>query len=190
MSTFRQLAFAFGSVVCLVLAVNATTPPASKIAPAGVFDLDSDPISSSSRLEKRVVVESDGWRLVGELRIPRASRPMSAVILLNKANGDRKVYVELAQRLADRGIASLRIDLRGHGESINKGKFVPFQENSTDILKDTDKDIVSVIEYLSSVKGIDAKRIGVVGASYSGEEMAVAGRQRGYAKAYVALSPG
>ena len=140
--------------------------------------------------ETRVVIENDGWKLIGDLLIPKAKKAVPAVVLLNKANGNRTVYVNLARHLAENGIASLRVDLRGHGESINKGKFVPFQENSTDVLSNTDTDIFAVTEYLKSAKEIDPNQIGVVGASYSGEEMAAAARKNGYAKAYVALSPG
>lgn len=140
--------------------------------------------------EKQVVIENDGWKLVGDLKIPKSKKPAPAVILLNKANGTRKVYENLAKHLAENGVASLRIDLRGHGESINRGKFVPFQENSPDILNDNDKDIFVITQYLKTVKGIDATRIGYVGASYSSEEMAVSARKNGYGKAYIALSPG
>ncbi len=138
----------------------------------------------------RVVIENDGWKLVGDLQMPKSKNPVPAVILLNKANGDRKVYEKLANHLAVNGIASLRIDLRGHGESINKGKFVPFQENPPEVLNDNDQDIFAVTRYLKTLKRIDAARIGFVGASYSGEEMAISARKNGYGKAYVALSPG
>jgi dienelactone hydrolase len=141
-------------------------------------------------VERRVVIENDGWQLIGDLLIPKSKKLIPAVILLNKANGSRKIYENLARYLAQNGIASLRVDLRGHGESVNKGKFVPFQENSPDILSNTDTDISAVSEYLKAVKGIDKGRIGFVGASYSGEEMAVAARKHSYGKAYVALSPG
>lgn len=140
--------------------------------------------------ETRVVIENDGWKLIGNLLIPKSKKAVPAVILLNKANGNRMVYESLARHLAENGIASLRVDLRGHGESINKGKFVPFQENAPDVLNDTDKDISAITQYLKVTKGIDTARIGFVGASYSGEEMAVSARKSGYAKAYVALSPG
>ncbi len=43
---------------------------------------------------------------------------------------------------------------------------------------------------LRSHARIDGDRIGIVGASYSGEEMAEAGRAQGYAQGYVTLSPG
>ena len=140
--------------------------------------------------ETRVVIENDGWKLVGELLVPKSKKPVPAVILLNKANGNRRIYEKLARHLTNNGIASLRVDLRGHGESINKGKFVPFQENSPDILNDNDKDIFAITQYLKAAKGIDSNRIGLVGASYSGAEMAVSGRKNGFEKAYVALSPG
>jgi len=141
-------------------------------------------------LETRIVVESEGWKIIGDLLIPKARRPVPAVILLNKANGDRKVYEKLAKDLEDQGIASLRVDLRGHGESTNRGKFVPFQENAAWIMENADKDISAVFQYLKKVKGVDSSRIGFVGASYTGEEMAVSARKSGYGKAYVALSPG
>jgi dienelactone hydrolase len=141
--------------------------------------------------ETRVVIENDGWQLVGDLLIPKAKKPVPAVVLLNKANGSRAVYENLARHLAENGIASLRVDLRGHGESINKGKFgEPFDEKMRSLLVGSDTDITVTLNYLKKVKGIDANQIGLVGASYSGEEMSVAARKNGYAKAYVALSPG
>jgi dienelactone hydrolase len=140
--------------------------------------------------EKRVAVESNGWRIVGDLLVPKVRRPVPAVILLNKAAGDRKVYERLARHLAENGIASLRIDLRGHGESINKGKFVPGNQDSLVLIEGTNEDVTAAFRYLKTVAGIDTQKIGFVGASYSGEEMAVSARKYGYAKAYVALSPG
>jgi alpha-beta hydrolase superfamily lysophospholipase len=45
--------------------------------------------------------------------------------MLNKTAGDRDIYRNLAMQLAERGIASLRLDLRDHGSSINQGQFIP-----------------------------------------------------------------
>ena len=75
--------------------------------------------------ETRVVLASDGWRLVGDLLLPTMEHPAPAVLMLNKADGTRAAYEGLARLLAERGIASLRIDLRAHGESTNLGRFVP-----------------------------------------------------------------
>lgn len=146
---------------------------------------------SANVKETRIVIENDGWQLIGNLLIPKSKKLVPAVILLNKANGSRTVYEKLAKHLAENGIASLRLDLRAHGESINKGAFgAPFDEKMRSLLLGSDTDISAALDYLKKVKGIDVNRIGFVGASYSGEEMMVSARKNGYGKAYVALSPG
>lgn len=137
---------------------------------------------------ERITIESGEWKIVGNLTLPKAATPLAAVILLNKAAGDRTAYTALADQLARYGIGSLRIDLRGHGESINRGRFVPTE--GTAILKDTERDIAAAHEWLRKDKRVDAARIGFVGASYSGEMMMQAARINGYGAAYVALSPG
>lgn len=143
--------------------------------------------------EKRIIIENGGWQLVGDLLIPESDKSVPAVILLNQANGTRKVYANFARHLARNGIASLRIDLRAHGESINKGQFGPpfgADEKMRALITGSDTDVTAAVNYLKKLVGIDPKRIGLVGASYSGEEMMVAARKNGYEKAYIALSPG
>lgn len=58
------------------------------------------------------------------------------------------------------------------------------------LIWDAEQDVLAAHEYLRRHTLIDADRIAIVGASYSGEEMAEAGRLGKYATAYVALSPG
>lgn len=137
---------------------------------------------------ERVVIESEGWKIVGDLLVPRSPRPVPAVLMLNGVARDRTPYRELADELARLGIASLRVDLRGHGESTNLGKFVPYQTLS--LLEESDRDVAAALELLRGDKRIDPARVGLVGASYSGEAMMVAGKRNGYGAAYVALSPG
>jgi predicted alpha/beta hydrolase len=124
-----------------------------------------------------VTVDSDGWQLVGDLTVPTADDPIPAVLMLNQAAGDRVVYAKLARHLADRGIASLRLDLRGHGESTNLGVFTPGEHRRDPLIWDAEVDVAAAHAYLKADPRLDAGRIGIVGASYSGEEM-------------VALSPG
>ncbi len=140
--------------------------------------------------DARVMLESDGWHLVGNLMLPETGQPVPAVLLLNKAAGDRGAYVALARQLADRQIASLRLDLRGHGESTNLGRFVPGAEPRSAMIWDAEADVWAAQQFLRDYPGIDGNRLGIVGGSYSGEEMAEAGRRYAYAQAYVALSPG
>jgi dienelactone hydrolase len=54
----------------------------------------------------------------------------------------------------------------------------------------SNNDVTAAVSYLRSVKEIDRTRIAFVGASFSGEQMAIAARKSGYGKAYVELSPG
>jgi dienelactone hydrolase len=84
----------------------------------------------------------------------------------------------------------LRLDLRGHGESINLGRFVPGEQPRSPMIWDAEVDVWAAHQYLQAQARLDGERIGIVGGSYSGEEMAEAGRLQGYARAYVALSPG
>jgi len=144
----------------------------------------------SGPAEETVVLESDGWRLVGDLVLPPGDVPTPAVLLLNQAAGERTVYAALAARLVERGIASLRLDLRGHGESTNLGRFVPGDPEARKHIGAADADVVVAVGYLADHPAIDGARLAVVGASYSGEGVAEAGRTHGYAHAYVVLSPG
>jgi pimeloyl-ACP methyl ester carboxylesterase len=138
----------------------------------------------------RVVIENESWRLVGDLRLPASSFPVPIVLLLNEAAGDRRSYAGLAEQLASRGVASLRLDLRGHGESTNLGRFEPGASPRDPLIWDAESDVAAAYRYLVALDMIDPSRIGVVGASYSGEEAAEAGRLIGHAALYVLLSPG
>ena len=100
---------------------------------------------------------------------------------------------QLAQQLAARGIASLRLDLPGHGESTNLGRFIPSEVDEAgreQMIWESNIDVAAAHQFLKNYPGIDPDRIGMIGGSYSGEEMAEAGREHGYAQAYVELSPG
>jgi dienelactone hydrolase len=170
------------SIILSILFALALTVPGGGLRPATAHTAD-----------QRIKLESDGWEIFGDLRIPRSEKQVAAVILLHKAAGDRSEYEELADQLEKKGIASLRIDLRGHGESANKGKFgPPFGEDPKmrALLDGTENDITAAFNYLTAHPGIDGDRIGFVGASYSGERMAKSARRGKYGKAYVALSPG
>lgn len=122
--------------------------------------------------------------------LPSDEGKFPTVLMLNKANGNREVYKELAGLLAERGMASLRLDLRGHGESTNVDEFVPGEVSPNPLIWDSEVDVVAAVNYLKEHPHVFANRIAVIGGSYSGEEMAEAGRIDSYVNAYVALSPG
>lgn len=148
--------------------------------------------SAVSENDARIEIPSGVWKLQGNFKLGNGNGPRPTVLLLNKANGNRQAYETLATELARRGVNSLRIDLRGHGESINAGKFVPFDEaNNAKIFIDEYTDVVAAMQWLRSRNDVDQTRLAVVGASYSAEVAVDAARREGkFAKAYALLSPG
>ena len=140
-----------------------------------------------------VSIRSDGWELKGELILPSGAHSettVPGVLLLNQAGGDRSAHAPLARALEERGIASMRVDLRGHGESTNLGTFDPAEPGRNPLIWDAERDVQAVLEWMEKQDSLDPGRLAVVGASYSAEEMAEAGILNGFARAYVALSPG
>ena len=149
----------------------------------------------------RVEIDSEGWTLVGDLTTPETMSLNAFALLLHKAAGDRKAYVTMAEAMAARGIASLRIDLRGHGDSNNLGAFDPeisryLDDNDPAIVRNFsliragDRDIVSIMQWLDEQPRLASLPLVVVGSSYTGEEMVEAAVETRFADIYVALSPG
>lgn len=136
---------------------------------------------------QNVTIDSDGWQLQGDWVTPPTEAPWPAALLLNQAAGDRAPYRRLADALKQKGIASLRLDLRGHGQSTNLGTFEPGEHQRDPIIWEAQEDVRAAHEWL---KTQTTGPIAIVGASYSGEEAAEAGRRYGFADAYVLLSPG
>ena len=132
----------------------------------------------------------DGWHLKADLLSPtvRNNARLPMVVMLNKAAGDRKVYRALSRELLSKGFASLRVDLRGHGESINRGRFDPRDRDSFKLLDGSYKDIAIITQWVRGAGKYNG--LAIIGASYSGEHMMLASEVGGYADAYIALSPG
>ena len=115
--------------------------------------------AQGSVVEARVEV---GNGVVGTLATPaEATDTVPAVLLLHgfasSADEVGDMYERLAQSLAEAGIASLRIDFRGGGQS--SGDFA--DTTVTSQLEDA----VQALEYLQAQEGIDAGRTGVLGFS-------------------------
>lgn len=132
----------------------------------------------------------DGWHIKADLLSPTVKNnvKLPLVVMLNKAAGDRKVYRSFARKLLNKGFASLRVDLRGHGESINQGVFDPKDRDSFKILEGTYKDIAAITQWVKRDRRYNG--LAIIGASYSGEHMMLAAETGGYADAYIALAPG
>ena len=151
--------------------------------------------------ETSLEIDSNGWALIGDVVTPDSQPARAFALLFHKAAGDRGAYVQMAEALADRGIASLRIDLRGHGQSTNLGAFDPKISRYLDredpavvqnfeLIRAGDQDIVAIIGWLENQPGLVELPLVVVGSSYTGQEMVEAATATRFADLYVALAPG
>ena len=119
----------------------------------------------SAQTEKPVTFTRDQLQLVGVLHLPATSdAKVPAVLLLHGFTGHKAethfMYTQLARRLAKSGIAVLRFDFAGSGDS--QGEFVDMS-----ILTEL-ADARSALQFLRQNENIDAKRIGLLGFSMGG----------------------
>ncbi len=136
---------------------------------------------------QQIVLNSDGWEVHGVWQANNAAAP--AILLLHGAAGDRNDFAALADAALAEGMHTLQLELRGHGQSTNLGRFEPPYSENRHINDDAWRDIVVAIEWLREQSGVD--KIVVVGASYSGEQTALSLRDGNVlADAYVMFSPG
>jgi dienelactone hydrolase len=157
--------------------------------------------SAQSALDQQITIPGTGWKLIADLRLPEGKTTRTFAVLLHKAAGDRSAYLQMAQAMAENGVASLRVDLRGHGESTNLGAFDPEISRYMDrddpavvanfeLIKAGDQDVITVLQWLRDQPEFSDLPLIMMGSSYTGEEMVEAGAELGYADIYVALAPG
>ncbi len=111
---------------------------------------------------------SDGVRLAGTLTLPRGSGPFAAVVLVGGSGphqrevriGTYRPMAELADHLARRGIAVLRYDKRGCGES--EGRYEPYD------LENFVKDALAGHAFLQAHESLEPQKIGAIGISQGG----------------------
>lgn len=126
------------------------------------------------------VTADDGTPLAGTLTLPDAAGPHPAVLLLHgsgpldREGNTPKVPVNLGRPLADalasKGIATLRYDRRGVGETPGAWRASGFTDNG--------RDAATAVRALSAHPDVRSGAVGVVGHSEGAlHAMAVAGRE-------------
>lgn len=116
-------------------------------------------------METTITFKSQGMQVVGVLHMPdRRKGKVPAVVLFHGFTGTKvephRIFVKQARALARAGIAALRFDFRGSGDS--EGEF----SNMT--LSGELKDARAALAFIRSRPGIDTSRIGVLGLSFGG----------------------
>ncbi|MGH8103928.1 MAG: alpha/beta hydrolase family protein [bacterium] len=165
--------------------------------PAGGGDsTPTAPPVSKYRARNFTGVTSEGYEIHATVYTAPTSSEKSSlpvVLLVQQAAGMRTDWFEnatLGQLLVDKGFAVVTLDLRGMGESTTKaGK--PVSANGLPVAdyKTVPQDLQAVLKSLETEKGLDTKKVFVVGAAY-GANVAMAysaGEPR--VQAVVALFP-
>lgn len=98
--------------------------------------------------------------LSGTLFLPDTRDPAPALVLCHGALDFKENFAELCEYLGDRGIASLALDMHGHGASGG----ARFHVN----IKEWISDIRSAVDYLDSLPEIRRHAIGALGFSSGG----------------------
>jgi dienelactone hydrolase len=119
-----------------------------------------------------------------------ASQPGPGVLLLHQCNRQRKVWDDLAQRLAASGINVLTVDFRGYGESGGKGpdKASSLQEADQIVKEQWPADVDVAFRYLQTQPSVNRGVIGAGGASCGVNQAVQLARRHPEVKSLVLLS--
>lgn len=140
---------------------------------------------------KRVVIETeDGVRIVGAW-MP-LSAPRGAALLLHMMPATKESFLPLQSALAEQGIASLAIDLRGHGESVEgcEGVRLAYQDFADSGHQESHKDVAAAAAWVLKETGFRHDRLLLCGASIGANLALAYVAAHPEVPAVAALSPG
>jgi len=123
-----------------------------------------------------VELESKEAILRGDLFLPPDSGPLPATVLCHGFGSDRRVMRTTAMAVAERGIAVLTFDFRGHGQS--GGVYIG----------DPVDDVIAAFDYLTHLPAVDPQRIALVGHSMGARTVLQAAARDLRASAVVSLA--
>jgi len=124
------------------------------------------------------IVAPDGITLAA-MFYETSQRPAPAVVLVHMLGRSKDEWSVVAERLVDAGIASLAIDLRGHGRSGGNGSE----------LRAMVADVRAGLGWLAANPAIRPDMLGVVGASLGASLAALAAAEAPSIRAVAMISP-
>ena len=109
---------------------------------------------------EQVCFSAIGDVVAGTLFLPDSTGPAPVLIVCHGAGDWKENYFELCAYLAEHGIASLAIDMHGHGESGGERFYVDMNQWVADVR--------AAVDFLSSHHRVDPRRIAAFGLSSGG----------------------
>jgi uncharacterized protein len=115
-------------------------------------------------METPVTFECKGQQIVGMLHLPEGRGRCPAALLLHGFTGTKteahRMFVKQSRALAEHGIASLRFDYRGSGDSAGNFEEMTIRSEIADSLE--------AIRFLARHKRINSRRLALIGLSMGG----------------------
>ena len=147
------------------------------------------PCAARPRPEPRVVdlTAPDGAKL--KATYYAAGKPGPGVMLFHQCDHDRKMWNDLAPRLAASGFNVLALDFRGFGESSGTSALtLPPQEGRRQVTEVWPGDVDTAFAYLAAQPGVKKDVIGAAGASCGVNQSIQLARRHPEVKSLVLLS--
>jgi dienelactone hydrolase len=147
--------------------------------------------SASASAVQTVTVEApDGVKLVGSF-FAASKLNSPALLLLHQWESSRHSYDDFARRMQASGFGILSIDGRGFGDSTLKADGTAVTPGRTEAdVKAMLGDVDAAFSFLGKQQNVDAKRVGIVGASYGSSLAIIYAADHPDVAAVALLSPG
>ncbi len=118
---------------------------------------------------KKLFLKSEKYDIPAVLTLPERNDKAPCLIMCHGTGSSKdetgNQYADLSDTLAEKGIASIRFDFAGCGESADSGINQTFMAEVNDTVK--------AYEYITDLDEIDSDRIGIIGYSQGGRVMAM-----------------
>jgi len=133
-----------------------------------IFEICYVEDSSESRMKfetrESITFMSEGCKMFGILHLPLEVEKAPVVVICHGFGGEKtgkfRIYVDESELLVKQGIASLRFDFRGCGDSEGSWLDMTIGNEVTDTL--------NALKFLETVPQVDLSRIGMLGKSMGG----------------------
>lgn len=123
-------------------------------------------------MKQKVIIKSldENYNIVSIVTIPESNKNSYPVVVMCHGTGSNKdeagnLYVELASKLKETGIASVRFDFIGNGESTED--YIGYT------LTSAVNDVKSVVDYIHHHPLLDETKMGIIGFSQGGSVAAL-----------------